>query len=100
MSRYGMRHVPITREGVAVGMVSERDLFAMQRQSLKSVSTSIRAAPDVAALKLLAMDIRRLASSLLGQGVHARQLTALISHLNDVLTSSCSNSRRLNMGLI
>lgn len=86
MSRYGIRHVPITRDGIAVGMVSERDLFAMQKQSLKSVSTSIRAAPDVATLKLLALDIRRLASSLLGQGVHARQLTALISHLNDVLT--------------
>ena len=42
MSRYGMRHVPIPRDGVAVGMVSERDLFAMQKQSLKSVSTSIR----------------------------------------------------------
>jgi CBS domain-containing protein len=86
MSRYGMRHVPITRDGVAVGIVSERDLFAMQKQSLKSVSSSIRAATDVATLKLLAFDIRRLATSLLGQGLHARQLTALISHLNDVLT--------------
>ncbi len=86
MSRHGMRHVPVTRDGVAVGMVSERDLFAMQRQSLKNVSSAIRAAPDVAALKSIALDIRRLARSLLGQGVQARQLTALISHLNDVLT--------------
>ena len=99
MSRYGMRHVPITREGVAVGMVSERDLFAMQRQSLKSVSTSIRAAPDVAALKVLAMDIRRLASSLLGQGVHARQLTALISHLNDVLTEQLLKLKAIEHGV-
>lgn len=86
MSRHGMRHVPVTRDGVAVGMVSERDLFAMQKQSLKNVSTAIRAAPDVDALKSIALDIRRLARSLLGQGVQARQLTALISHLNDVLT--------------
>lgn len=86
MSRRGMRHVPVTRDGVAVGMVSERDLFAMQRQSLKNVSTALRAAPDVATLKLIALDMRRLARSLLGQGVQARQLTALISHLNDVLT--------------
>ena len=86
MSRHGMRHVPITRAGVAVGMVSERDLFALQRQSLKGVSTALRAAPDVAALVLIAQDIRRLARGLLGQGVQARQLTALISHLNDVLT--------------
>jgi CBS domain-containing protein len=47
MSTHGIRHVPVTRRGVAVGMVSERDLFAMQRLSLKQVSTSIRAAPDV-----------------------------------------------------
>lgn len=86
MSAHGVRHVPVTRAGVAVGMVSERDLFAMQRLSLKQVSTSIRAAPDADTLKLVAQDIRRFARSLLGQGVQARQLTALISHLNDVLT--------------
>lgn len=86
MLRHGIRHVPVTRAGVAAGMVSERDLFAMQKQSLKNVSTTIRAAPDVDTLKLVALDIRRLAHSLLGQGVHARQLTALISRLNDLLT--------------
>lgn len=86
MSRYSIRHVPITRDGVVVGIVSERDLFAMQRLSLKHVSTSIRGAPDIDTLKLVAQDIRRFARSLLSQGVQARQLTALISHLNDVLT--------------
>ena len=86
MSRHGIRHVPVTRGGVAVGLVSERDLFAMQRLSLKQVSTSIRSAPDLDTLKMVALDIRRFARSLLSQGVQARQLTALISHLNDVLT--------------
>jgi CBS domain-containing protein len=86
MSRHGVRHVPVTRDGVAIGLVSERDLFAMQRLSLKQVSTSIRAARDVGTLTLVAQDIRRLARSLLSQGVQARQLTSLISHLNDVLT--------------
>ena len=86
MSRHGMRHVPITRHGAAVGMVSERDLFAMQKQSLKSVSSSLRGATDSASLIQAAEGIRRLAYSLLGQGIQARQLTAMISHLNDVLT--------------
>ncbi len=86
MSRHTIRHVPITRDGVVIGIVSERDLFAMQRLSLKHVSTSIRGAADVDTLKLVAQDIRRFARSLLSQGVQARQLTALISHLNDVLT--------------
>jgi CBS domain-containing protein len=86
MSRHTLRHVPVTRDGRVVGLVSERDLFAMQRLSLKTVSTAIRAAADVEALAAAAQDIRRFARNLLGQGVAARQLTQLISHLNDLLT--------------
>ena len=87
MSRHAIRHVPVTEAGGRVrGIVSERDLFALQRLSLKQVSTAIRAAPDLATLRVLANDIRRFARNLLGQGVGARQLTELISHLNDVLT--------------
>jgi len=87
MSRHGIRHVPVAdASGRVVGILSERDLFALQRLSLKQVSTAIRAAPDVATLRVVAQDIRRFARNLLGQGVGARQLTELISHLNDVLT--------------
>jgi CBS domain-containing protein len=69
-----------------VGIVSERDLFAMQRLSLQQLSSSLRKAADVTALQQLAPDIRRFAERLLGQGVQARQLTKLVSHLNDLLT--------------
>ena len=87
MSRHGIAHVPVTRGGLVVGMVSGRDLFALQRMGLRQVSASIRSARDVEALRLGAADIRRLARNLLGQGVQARQLTALVSQLNDLLTS-------------
>jgi CBS domain-containing protein len=90
MSRYAIRHVPVTEAddaaGRVVGILSERDLFALQRLSLKQVSTAIRTAPDVDTLRVVAADIRRFARNLLGQGTRARQLTELISHLNDVLT--------------
>jgi CBS domain-containing protein len=85
MSRHGIRHVPVTDGGRLVNIVSERDLFAVQRLSLKQVSTQIRAARDLTTLQLMAVQIRRFAANLLGQGVQARQLTELISHLNDVL---------------
>ncbi|MDZ4127571.1 MAG: DUF294 nucleotidyltransferase-like domain-containing protein, partial [Hydrogenophaga sp.] len=87
MSSRGIRHVPVTRAGRAVGVVSERDLFALQRLSLKQVSSGLRNAPDVQTLLAGSHEIRRLARALLGQGVQAQQLTSLISHLNDVLTS-------------
>jgi CBS domain-containing protein len=87
MSRHGIRHVPVADDGGrVVGIISERDLFALQRLSLKQVSGAIRAAPDVTTLQAVAGDIRRFARTLLGQGVGARQLTELISHLNDALT--------------
>lgn len=86
MSRHGFRHVPVTQEGTVVGVVSERDLFAMQRMSIRHVSSGIRAAQDEAALVQSARQIRAFARHLVGQGVAARQLTQLISHLNDLLT--------------
>jgi CBS domain-containing protein len=85
MSRHGVRHVPVLREGRVVNIVSERDLFALQRLSLKQLGSSLRGAPDEATLVGLAASIREFARNLLGQGVHARQLTELVSHLNDLL---------------
>jgi CBS domain-containing protein len=86
MSRHGIRHVPVTDGGRVISMVSERDLFALQRLSLTQISSAIRASNDVPTLVVLARDIRQLARNLLAQGVAARQLTEMISHLNDVLT--------------
>jgi len=87
MSQHGLRHVPVTQGGRVVNIVSERDLFALQRLSLKQLGSGIRSAQNLAGLKLLAAGIRNFARSLLGQGVQARQLTELISHLNDLLTA-------------
>jgi CBS domain-containing protein len=87
MARHGVRHVPVTEAGRVVGIVSERDLFALQRMSLQHVSSAIRAAGDVETLRAVAPQLPRLARSLLGQGVGARQLTELISRLNDLLAS-------------
>ncbi len=86
MSRHTIRHVPVTQDGKVVGMVSERDLFTMQRLSIRHVSSDIRAAQDEAALVRSAQQIRAFTRHLIGQGVAARQMTQLISHLNDLLT--------------
>ena len=86
MAQHGIRHIPVTCDEVVISIVSERDLFALQRQSIKGISSAIRRSHDVAALTVAAQQIRRFAGTLLGQGIQARQLTSLISHLNDLLT--------------
>lgn len=87
MSRLHIRHLPVLDRGELVGIISERDLFSLQRLSLSNISSAIRGADELAQLKKCADDIRQFARNLLGQGIQARQLTTLISHLNDVLTA-------------
>jgi CBS domain-containing protein len=86
MARHGIRHVVVTRDGKVTGVVSERDLFALQRVGLQRTAARIRSAQRLEDLGEAAADIRRLALQLLAQGVDAEPLTAMISALNDALT--------------
>jgi CBS domain-containing protein len=80
------RHVVVTRAGKVAGVVSERSLFALQRQSLSGISDAIHGAVDVASLEQCARDIRDLSRVFVAQGVAAGLLTQFISQLNDQLT--------------
>jgi CBS domain-containing protein len=60
-------------------------LFALQRVSVRAINHNIADADSIGALQFAASDIRRLARSMLGQGVAAEQLTLIISTLNDAL---------------
>jgi CBS domain-containing protein len=87
MATHGIRHVLVTdAEGRLTGVVSERDLFALQRVGLRQIRQAIESAADVAALQQSAADVRQLAFNMLAQGVGASQLTQFISALNDALT--------------
>jgi CBS domain-containing protein len=67
--------------------VSERDLFAVQRLSVRELTSAILRAPDVEALREAAADIRAHSHVLVAQGVASGQLTRLIASLNDRLTA-------------
>jgi CBS domain-containing protein len=69
-----------------VGLVSERDLFALQRVSMRQVKDALRGAHDRPALLRAAADIRALTRNLLAQGAAAEPLTRTIAALNDVLS--------------
>lgn len=86
MARHGIRHVLVMDAARCVGVVSERDLFSVQRVGLTEISTSLRNAKALPELATVAADIRALAHTMLAQGVGAEQLTQLISTLNDLLT--------------
>jgi CBS domain-containing protein len=86
MARHGVRHIVVVEAGRLVGVVSENDLFNLQRVGVKELSVEIQEAGDLGALQQVARDIRTLARSMLQNGVGAEPLTQLISTLNDLLT--------------
>ncbi len=85
MARRGVRHLLVCDGRKLAGVVSERSLFALQRQSMREVITAIEVARDLAGLQRAAAEIRSLARSMLAQGVSAEPLTHLIATLNDRL---------------
>ena len=87
MATLGIRHlVLVDAEDRVAGVVSERDLFAMQRVGLRSVRKVIAVAKDIDTISHAAADVRRLCLNMLSQGVSAEKLTQFISGLNDSLT--------------
>ncbi|MGB2818614.1 MAG: DUF294 nucleotidyltransferase-like domain-containing protein [Burkholderiaceae bacterium] len=86
MAKRGFHQLVVTREEKIAGIVSERDLFSLQRVSMRNVLQSIRTARSVAALKRAAQDIGMLAENLIAQGAAAEGLTHTIAALNDAMT--------------
>lgn len=87
MAAQRIRHILVVDgDGRLSGVISERDLVALQRSSPWQIRQAIEAAANVAGLQRAAGDVRRLARSMLGQGIGSPQMTQFISALNDALT--------------
>ena len=87
MAKHGFRHILVEENGQLKGLISEKDLFSLQRVSLRQISGAIRNAEQLETLQHAAKNIRQLAHNMLAQGVAAEQLTQIISTLNDLLTT-------------
>jgi CBS domain-containing protein len=86
MVRHGIRHVLVVDQGIVRGIVSENDLFSLQRLGMRELSSAIGRTDDLDRLVGFGRDIRRLADDMLNQGMAAEQLTQFIASLNDVLS--------------
>jgi CBS domain-containing protein len=85
MATYRFRHVLVTEANALIGIISERDLFAQQRLSLGQIAKSIERATSVEALQSAAQDVRKMARTLIAQGVAAEQLTQFVTTMNDAI---------------
>jgi CBS domain-containing protein len=76
----------VTTSGRVTGVISERDLFTLQRISMQRIVEGLSTADSVPQLMPLSANIRELAEILLAQGASAESLTSTVSALNDALT--------------
>lgn len=83
MARAGIKHLVVIEDKRLVGVISERDLFSMQRVGLVNLSKSITAAGSVSEVAARAGDIHRLVAQMVAQGVKVGQITQIITLLND-----------------
>lgn len=87
MARHALGHLGVAdSQGRLVGVVSERDIFSLQRVGVVSLARAIAEAADVATLAELARQTHRLVDQMLAQGATVHQLTQLTTELNDNVT--------------
>ncbi|MGA4637951.1 putative nucleotidyltransferase substrate binding domain-containing protein [Pseudomonas solani] len=83
MTERHIAHVCVVDDGRLRGVVSERDLFSLQRVDLVHLARTIRHAGRVETLAALRSDIQRLVDSMLAHGASSTQITHIITLLND-----------------
>ena len=86
MTARHIRHILVMDEGRLIGVVSERDLFSLQRLGLGEITMELRLAGDLKVLSALASEIRKLTLRLVEKGVGPEQLMLFVSVLNDRLS--------------
>ncbi|MHA3903646.1 DUF294 nucleotidyltransferase-like domain-containing protein [Castellaniella sp. WN] len=86
MARHRIGHLCVAQAGVLAGVVSERDLFALQRISIVHLARAMRQAEDAEALGALRADLSRTVAGMLAHGVDALQVLRLIAQMNDHAT--------------
>ena len=82
MLRHGIRHILVIEDGKLAGLVSEKDLFSLQRVSMRQLAGAIRDARDLGRLVEFSSEVKEHVRKLLSHGVAAEPLTQFIASLN------------------
>ncbi len=83
MTERHIAHVCLVEHEKLCGVISERDLFSLQRVDLVHLARTIRHAGKVETLAGLRSDIRLLVDRMLAHGASPTQITHIVTLLND-----------------
>ena len=83
MTERHIAHVCLVKDQRLCGVVSERDLFSLQRVDLVHLARTIRNAPRIDNLVSIRGEIGQLVERMLAHGASSTQITHIITLLND-----------------
>ncbi|MNF33130.1 D-arabinose 5-phosphate isomerase [compost metagenome] len=83
MTERHIAHICLVEHERLCGVVSERDLFSLQRVDLVHLARTIRHAGTVETLAALRSDIQQLVERMLAHGASSTQITHIITLFND-----------------
>lgn len=83
MTERHIAHVCVVSNGILQGVVSERDLFSLQRVDLVHLAQTIRHAEKLEVLASLRPQICQLVDNMLAHGASSTQISHIITLLND-----------------
>ncbi|RMX07829.1 CBS domain-containing protein [Corticibacter populi] len=87
MTQHHFGHVCIVADGRLVGVVSERDLFALQKVDMVHLARAMRQSDSFEHLQALRAGMPRLVAHMLAHGASAEQVLHLVTQLNDHTTT-------------
>ena len=83
MTERHIAHVCVVEKGLLRGVISERDLFSLQRVDLVHLAQAISHADSVETLVIIRSRILQLVDNMLAHGASSTQITHIITLLND-----------------
>lgn len=83
MTERHIAHVCVVENGLLRGVISERDLFSLQRVDLVHLAQAISHADSVETLVIIRSRILQLVDNMLAHGASSTQITHIITLLND-----------------
>jgi CBS domain-containing protein len=86
MAEHRIHHIVVTEGGGIAGLVSERDLFALQRVGLRQIGAAIESATHIDALAQLAGSIREMTQQFIAQGADVENVIRIVASLHDRLS--------------
>ena len=82
----GIHHLPLTRDGHIVGMVTTRDLLTLQTQHPLYLAAQVQKADSIDALVATCRQVPRLFELMVASGIRAEEVPQVLTTLNDAIT--------------